>query len=94
MRARIDDAEGRDTLNTYASILTGDGSFFSHSGSLTTAPCTESVQWFVYSTQVKISQSDLALLRSALAALRTNELSAAGNKPLNGRSVYFSPAQV
>lgn len=81
-------------LNPYTSLLPARTTQFQYNGSLTTPPCTQSVQWFVYDEAITISRDDLALLRAASGALRTNVLSEKLNnnrQPLsahNGRHIY------
>jgi carbonic anhydrase len=42
----------------------GSGKFFTYSGSLTTPPCTEGVNWYVYEKPITISAAQLKLLKS------------------------------
>ncbi|KAJ1435615.1 alpha carbonic anhydrase [Ochromonadaceae sp. CCMP2298] len=88
--------KSRPKLNPYYSLLPGSPAHFSYLGSLTTPPCSEIVQWVVYATPVTISAQDLALLRSAFAALPTNILSEGGNNnrltaSTEGRDVNYVP---
>lgn len=84
-------------FNPYKSILPANPSFFTYSGSLTTPPCAEIVEWVVFETPVLISFDDLNLLRSAFSALPTNGLSQQGNsnrpvQPLNDRELLYVPS--
>lgn len=66
--------------------------FYNYNGSLTTPPCTESVNWFILAKPLKISQSQLETFTNAWAK---NPAFAEGNgnnrdvQPLNGRDVYI-----
>lgn len=40
-------------------LPTGDGRFFTYSGSLTTPPCSEGVNWYLYQTPLAISPGQL-----------------------------------
>lgn len=42
----------------------GNGKFFTYSGSLTTPPCTEGVNWYVYQTPITMSAEQIEKLRS------------------------------
>ena len=85
-------------VNPYSTLFPGSPAMYTYTGSLTTPPCSEIAQWFVFQDPVMISQKDLALLRGAFGALPTNGLSQTGNnnrpstQPLNGRNVYLVPA--
>lgn len=41
----------------------GSGKFFTYSGSLTTPPCTEGVNWYVYEKPITLSSSQLQALK-------------------------------
>lgn len=47
-------------------ILPADKSYFHYSGSLTTPPCTEGVQWFVYKNAIEASAEQIAKLASLM----------------------------
>eukprot|EP00600_Ochromonadales_sp_CCMP1393_P002630 CAMPEP_0174987446 /NCGR_PEP_ID=MMETSP0004_2-20121128/19556_1 /TAXON_ID=420556 /ORGANISM="Ochromonas sp., Strain CCMP1393" /LENGTH=366 /DNA_ID=CAMNT_0016240515 /DNA_START=353 /DNA_END=1452 /DNA_ORIENTATION=- len=84
-------------LNPYHQFLPANPAHYVYSGSLTTPPCSENVQWIVYTDPVTISEQDLKLLRGAFSALPTSILSEYGHnsriptRPLNGRDVYLVP---
>lgn len=93
----VEDSE--ELLNPYEQILPGRSSFYHYSGSLTTPPCSENVQWFVFDEPVQISSYDLDTLRKAIGVFPTNILSENGNDnrptlPLHGRSVIYSNGEV
>lgn len=68
------------TVNA-ADLVPGERSYYSFTGSLTTPPCTEGVQWFVLQTASTLSKSAL----ETLAKLYPNN--ARPVQPLNGRVV-------
>ena len=80
--------------NPYNAILPSMG-LYHYTGSLTTPPCTEGVQWFVLSTPVGITADELSLLRYVVANHPGSLIDAAGDdnrpvQPLNGRTVTKS----
>eukprot|EP01040_Poterioochromonas_malhamensis_P012424 gene12424-13587_t len=82
-------------LNPYNGLIPGRFSNYRYRGSLTTPPCTEGVQWFVFDEPIQISQDDLKILRKAAAAKPTTTVSENGNTnrythPLNNRTVVYS----
>lgn len=81
-------------LNPYTSLLPSSPNHFRYSGSLTTPPCTEAVEWFVYHDPVRISWDDLNILRAAGGVYPDNLLSQVGNsnrpvQTLNTRVVSY-----
>jgi carbonic anhydrase len=88
-------ADSTTKFNPYNWFLPGRMSYYHYNGSLTTPPCYENIQWFVFDEPVTISQDDLSILRKAISALPTTTVSGTGNDnryptmPLNGRTVYF-----
>jgi hypothetical protein len=84
------------TLNPYDTLLPPLTSHFRYSGSFTTPPCTESVEWFVYEQPVRISADDLRIIRlTGLAYGSESVVSAEGNSnrfplpDLGKRTVYY-----
>ena len=80
-------------LNPYDTFLPGRQTHYVYSGSLTTPPCTEGVQWLVFDQPVMISPDDIYIIRKAISTLPHTIVSASGNnnrypvQSLNGRDV-------
>ena len=60
----IDDAE--EPLNAYKDFLPKSKSFFHYIGSLTTFPCSNGINWFLFEEPVYITTEDLANMKSAV----------------------------
>lgn len=81
------------TLNPYQHLLPARPSHYRYSGSFTTPPCSEIVEWFVFDEPITISSDDLKFLRAV--ANKPNAITTTGgnsNRPiqeLNGRTVYY-----
>jgi carbonic anhydrase len=73
--------EKSDVLFDASKILPDRFTHYHYSGSLTTPPCTEGVQWFVLNTPVEVSKGQILQFRSAYS--RNNR----PLQPLNGRKV-------
>lgn len=58
---------GEDKVNAYSEFLPKDKTLWHYIGSLTTFPCTNGVNWFVYQTPVSITALDLENLKSAVS---------------------------
>ncbi|HEV6954200.1 MAG TPA: carbonic anhydrase family protein [Promicromonospora sp.] len=56
---------GRDLPFYLSAMVPQDPAFETYTGSLTTPPCTEGVQWIVYTTPVELSSDQLAVLEEA-----------------------------
>lgn len=67
------------------SILPKDKAYYSYTGSLTTPPCSESVQWFVFKKPTTISEIQVKELQQLMPLnnYRNEQL-------LNGRVVYYN----
>lgn len=78
--------------HSYADLLSEkmhEGSVFNYAGSLTTPPCTESVDWWVLKTPLFASKTSLETFKSQLATLEATD---GGNgarpvQPLHGRQI-------
>ena len=64
-----------------ADLLPKNGSYYQFSGSLTTPPCSEEVQWYVFKNPIEVSY---AQIRKFVSLVGTNARPA---QPLNGRIV-------
>jgi carbonic anhydrase len=73
--------EKSDVLFDPSKILPDRLTHYHYTGSLTTPPCTEGVQWFVLNTPVEVSKGQILQFRSAYS--RNNR----PLQPLNGRKV-------
>lgn len=72
-----------DVLIDPAAMLPSTERFFHYTGSLTTPPCSESVEWFVLREPIELSRAQIAAFERAYF----------GNnrpvQPLNARTLYF-----
>lgn len=68
-------------------LLPADRSFYSYSGSLTTPPCTEGVNWVVFKNPIILSLDEVKKLKSNMP-LNNYRF----EQPLNGRVVAINPA--
>jgi carbonic anhydrase len=87
------DAVDTKVLNPYKELLPV-GQIFQFTGSLTTPPCTEGVNWFVYERPVPISTRDARYIRELVEAIDGNVLDEQGNsnravQPVNNRKIYL-----
>lgn len=65
--------------------LPKDRTYFNYTGSLTTPPCTEDVQWFVFKEPITVSLQQVEELRKLMPLNNYRN-----EQPLNGRKVYVS----
>jgi len=66
--------------------------YYYYPGSLTTPPCTETVEWHVMSNPVSVSQAQMDTLVEALKKLKyasSNGNSNRPTQPLRGRTIFF-----
>ncbi len=68
-------------------MLPSDRTFYSYSGSLTTPPCTEGVNWVVFKNPIVLSLDEVQKLRSNMPINNYRY-----EQPLNGRVVHVNPA--
>ncbi len=59
--------------------------FYSYSGSLTTPPCTENVNWVIFKDQLILSYDQVLKLKDNMPLNNYRN-----EQPLNGRKVYFN----
>ncbi len=74
------EVEGHSQINGMA-LLPSNGSYYHFTGSLTTPPCSESVQWFVLKTPVEVSAEQVEKFVSAVGH------NARPTQPVNDRAV-------
>jgi carbonic anhydrase len=60
-------ANADDPLNAYSEFLPEDKTFYHYTGSLTTFPCTNGIDWFLFEEPLMITKADLANLQKAVA---------------------------
>ncbi|MFH4966463.1 carbonic anhydrase family protein [Gaetbulibacter sp. M235] len=66
-------------------LLPEDKSFYSYSGSLTTPPCTENVNWVVFKQPIIISLEEVLKLKDNMPINNYRN-----EQPLNDRKVYYN----
>ena len=76
----------------YRGFLPPSRAYYTYTGSLTTYPCTEGVTFIVFEQPVRISKTDLAILRASVVANPNTIVDPNGNnirpvQPLNGRVI-------
>lgn len=68
-------------------LLPANGSYYSYAGSLTTPPCSESIDWLLLRTPIQASPAQIDRFRAAFGA------NARPRQPLNDRRVTLRPAR-
>ena len=56
-----------ENFNPYTAVLPGNPAFYSYSGSFTTPPCTEAVDWVIFASPVSVSAAQMKFVRTSLA---------------------------
>ena len=56
-----------ENFNPYTAVLPGNPAFYSYSGSFTTPPCTEAVDWVIFASPVSVSAAQMLKVRTSLA---------------------------
>ncbi|KAK3244976.1 hypothetical protein CYMTET_45435, partial [Cymbomonas tetramitiformis] len=79
-------------INPFADFFPSEGnsSYYNYPGSLTTPPCSETVEWIVFTNPVHMSYDQLNAYKAAVAGLPQTAQSHTNNRPiqdLNGRTV-------
>jgi len=78
------DSKSINTSVDLASIFPEDESYFIYKGSLTTPPCTEEVQWIVFTEPIILSLNEVKVLKENMPLNNFRE-----EQPINGRVIYF-----
>lgn len=67
--------------------------YFTYPGSLTTPPCSETVQWYVLGTPITVSQKQQRQVARLIGGKNARHISHGEppTLPLNGRTILFSP---
>ncbi|MDH3599188.1 MAG: carbonic anhydrase family protein [Candidatus Tectomicrobia bacterium] len=71
-------------------LLPATRQFIHYTGSLTTPPCTEGVEWYILQTPIELSEEQIGILRGALNLLDFASVLETNNRPsqpLNGRTI-------
>ena len=84
---KMGDSKTIDVMCDLNEMLPVDRTFYSYSGSLTTPPCTEGVNWVVFKEPIVLSLDEVEKLRENMP-LNNYRL----EQPLNGRVVYVNDA--
>eukprot|EP00927_Polykrikos_kofoidii_P035439 TRINITY_DN2999_c0_g1_i1.p1 TRINITY_DN2999_c0_g1~~TRINITY_DN2999_c0_g1_i1.p1 ORF type:complete len:615 (-),score=66.44 TRINITY_DN2999_c0_g1_i1:56-1792(-) len=79
------------TGNPYTELLVPETSYYRWTGSLTTPPCTNNVQWLLMQNIAEMSNRQLASFRESLSAMPDNQLRVEIMRPKGlGRGVEWS----
>lgn len=65
-----------------------DNDYYSFSGSLTTPPCTEGLQWIVMAGTINASPAQIAIIRKAAGGSNARAV-----QPLNNRVIAYAPGK-
>ena len=81
----------RVTYVPFYELFPDDLSYYHYEGSLTTPPCSETVQWFVMKKCIRVPSAYLRALRQVKDENGHNLLyNFRDTQPLNGRTVYYT----
>lgn len=84
------DAHERVTDLPFYELFPYDLSYYHYKGSLTTPPCSETVQWFVFKKRIRVPSAYLQALRQVKDENgHTLQYNFRDTQPLNGRNVYY-----
>ena len=70
-------------LNVHELLPAQRDSYYHYTGSLTTPPCTEGVNWYVMTAPIEVSSEQIENFRQIY------QVNARPIQPLNGRVIYF-----
>jgi carbonic anhydrase len=88
-----EDAPDQFSLMDEVFSVTGTSKYYAFTGSLTTPPCTEGLNWRVLATPLTISRAQLQAFKNALSQRQMGYSRGGDNRdvqPLNGRTVMAS----
>lgn len=84
--------EAKKDVSPYKVLFPADLSYWAYSGSLTTPPCTQNVQWIALKNEVPIHPEELNAYRASLSALEDNGLADCKEPPF-GTELGFNTDQ-
>lgn len=81
----VEESKAVNSAYNMNEVLPGERQYFTYTGSLTTPPCTEDVQWFIFKTPVEVPVGLIESLHDVMPANNYRP-----TQPLNGRIVKES----